>query len=463
MQKITIKNFGPIKDAEIEIKKVLVLIGEQASGKSTIAKLIYFFKSIGDIFYNNLRKADRDNYDVTQDLKKPIREEFYKFFGSTKHLPNFEIVYHCSDSRSVALNLAEDKSLLVNFSSNFFDRNFQRKINQTKQELNEINKKLNSVKDFTEHVIYEQKISLLKKMWSLIGELFENKHNSSLFVVAGRESTVSYGTTFETSFQNTLSDKENSDVKRTFKKAQTTNEYLMVDFLKRVDDLKRDFFNNEGTFDGLIFRYSEDFPHPKLLEIFNFKIEKILKGKYKIDSWGEKLILENEQYVYFQNASSGQQESLRILQDLFISFLRQEKFFKVVEEPESHLFPEAQKELVELLMFTANQFSENQLIITTHSPYILTAINNLLFYSRICKRNSDAISEIQEHFGIQDLENQKINILPDEFQAYSINTTQKICKSIFDKESGLICENFLDEITEQLNEDFNFLYELNVS
>ncbi|MBD2675649.1 AAA family ATPase, partial [Aphanizomenon flos-aquae FACHB-1416] len=46
MQKIIINNFGSIKYAEIEVKKILVLIGEQASGKSTIAKLIYFFKTI---------------------------------------------------------------------------------------------------------------------------------------------------------------------------------------------------------------------------------------------------------------------------------------------------------------------------------------------------------------------------------------------------------------------------------
>ena len=42
MQKIIINNFGAVKNAEIDIKKVLILIGEQASGKSTIAKLIYF-------------------------------------------------------------------------------------------------------------------------------------------------------------------------------------------------------------------------------------------------------------------------------------------------------------------------------------------------------------------------------------------------------------------------------------
>lgn len=42
MQRIVIQNFGPIKDATIEIPKFLLLIGEQASGKSTVAKLIYF-------------------------------------------------------------------------------------------------------------------------------------------------------------------------------------------------------------------------------------------------------------------------------------------------------------------------------------------------------------------------------------------------------------------------------------
>jgi predicted ATPase len=54
MQKIIIKNFGPIKYAEIEVKKILVLIGEQASGKSTIAKLIYFFKTIQEDLFSQI-------------------------------------------------------------------------------------------------------------------------------------------------------------------------------------------------------------------------------------------------------------------------------------------------------------------------------------------------------------------------------------------------------------------------
>ena len=46
MQKISVKQFMAIKEAEIEFNKALVLIGEQASGKSTLSKLIYFFKSL---------------------------------------------------------------------------------------------------------------------------------------------------------------------------------------------------------------------------------------------------------------------------------------------------------------------------------------------------------------------------------------------------------------------------------
>ena len=48
MQKIEIKNFGPIKELKLEIKDFMLFIGPQASGKSTIAKTIFFFKSLSD-------------------------------------------------------------------------------------------------------------------------------------------------------------------------------------------------------------------------------------------------------------------------------------------------------------------------------------------------------------------------------------------------------------------------------
>ena len=42
MQKICIINNGPVKDFEMEVEKFNLLIGEQATGKSTIAKSIFY-------------------------------------------------------------------------------------------------------------------------------------------------------------------------------------------------------------------------------------------------------------------------------------------------------------------------------------------------------------------------------------------------------------------------------------
>ena len=46
MDKITIRNFGPIKDINIELSKLMVFIGPQGSGKSTIAKLLTIFSDV---------------------------------------------------------------------------------------------------------------------------------------------------------------------------------------------------------------------------------------------------------------------------------------------------------------------------------------------------------------------------------------------------------------------------------
>ena len=47
MRKITIERFGPIKKIDVSLDKNLsVIIGQQASGKSTFAKTVYFCRSI---------------------------------------------------------------------------------------------------------------------------------------------------------------------------------------------------------------------------------------------------------------------------------------------------------------------------------------------------------------------------------------------------------------------------------
>ena len=42
-EKLIVKNFGPIKDAELDLKKVTVLIGEQASGEECFGEASWNF------------------------------------------------------------------------------------------------------------------------------------------------------------------------------------------------------------------------------------------------------------------------------------------------------------------------------------------------------------------------------------------------------------------------------------
>lgn len=45
--KIVIQNFGPVKEAQINLNKNFqIFIGVQASGKSTICKVVYFVQKI---------------------------------------------------------------------------------------------------------------------------------------------------------------------------------------------------------------------------------------------------------------------------------------------------------------------------------------------------------------------------------------------------------------------------------
>ena len=77
MQKIIIKNFRQISYAEIEIKDFLFLIGEQASGKSTIAKLIYFFKSLKQDYFNLLYETNkRSLVELQKKLISNIQNKF---------------------------------------------------------------------------------------------------------------------------------------------------------------------------------------------------------------------------------------------------------------------------------------------------------------------------------------------------------------------------------------------------
>lgn len=81
---------------EIDVKDILLFIGPQASGKSTISKTIYFFKSLKDDLIRYLIDLIEKN-DFEKPLgtfSKKIRAKFLNFFwGPTHHFGNMNLKY----------------------------------------------------------------------------------------------------------------------------------------------------------------------------------------------------------------------------------------------------------------------------------------------------------------------------------------------------------------------------------
>jgi predicted ATPase len=455
MQKIIINNFGAIKYAEIEVKKILVLIGEQASGKSTIAKLIYFFKTIQeDLFSQIYRDKQNQSLDINSDILPPIQQKFYNFFGPTNNLPDFEITFYYSFNENKFLKLSNDENKKMKISpiDTFINEKFTILASDIKFRLRQEYLNINKNRNIQPLIKEEEKIKYAQQLYDLLNDLFQNKQRDLLFIVAGRSATVAYPSLFDNL-------KQNIPIDNYERSSKTLDEMLLEKFIEKFVRVK-DIFRKFRNFEGLIESYSENNIKEKLYQVKN-KIDKILKGEYRIDDLGEKILFnkETEEYIYLSNTSSGQQESIRILQDIFLNILDNTKVLRILEEPEAHLFPLAQKQLIELLALMINQNNDNQLIITTHSPYVLTVFNNLLFANRVVEKNPSTESEVAQIIP------QDSWLSAKDFSAYSLGNQSvsedtNYCEPIFNQEKGTIQQNYLDTVSEILGGDFQALYSI---
>lgn len=442
MQKIHAQNFKAVKDMEIKLSNALLLIGEQAAGKSTIGKLIYFFKSLRQDFTDLIYGGIDEEESLEHAFRRKVWRKFYNYFGSTRHLhPKFQARYDYTSSAYVTLSLHPDRGLKIYFEPDFYQQLF---FNDTLKTLTrQIEQYANPANAYERRALQQANANLE----AYVGQLF-NDDRLLLFIPAGRNITVNYPEPFKlySNLQSDLAQQQSQE-------AQSVDLHLMLRFLEHTERMKQRF--QSGDFetllaDKLLLGNTLD---EEIFDLVQIRIEQILKGKYSYDQFGEKLYFEDEQfeekqYVWFRNASSGQQEAIRILQDIFLALLDGIDVFRVVEEPEAHLYPMAQKWLIELFAILLRE-SDSQIILTTHSPYVLSVMNNLLFAWRVAAGSRQKAAEIIP---------EACWLNPETTNVYFLKDGRAV--SILDKSTGLIGQNYLDDISEYLADDFEELYAL---
>ncbi|MDR1729922.1 MAG: ATP-binding protein [Prevotellaceae bacterium] len=135
---------------------------------------------------------------------------------------------------------------------------------------------------------------------------------------------------------------------------------------------------------------------------------------------------------------------------------QREKYFKtqfIIEEPEQNLFPETQRDLVYYLLEKLQSEKEHSLTITTHSPYILYALNNCMLGGLINKQIKD--KEIKHEFLSNKYLSNNSWIDPQLISMWEIKEGK--IRGIQDKD-GILSENYFDKkMTEITDEYFQML------
>ena len=123
----------------------------------------------------------------------------------------------------------------------------------------------------------------------------------------------------------------------------------------------------------------------------------------------------------------------------------------IIEEPEQNLFPSTQAQLITYLLNICNNHLEHSFTLTTHSPYILTQLNILLFAGLLRKKGK--AKQVLETL------DPTMEIAPKELNVCSVQEDGTII-DIIDAETNMISQNYLDSVSEELSIKFQQLYRL---
>lgn len=350
---LTIHNLGPIHDCCLPLDQFTVLVGPQSSGKSTIAKAVYFFRSVKqDILQIMMQggpaSASGNEYarwDVT--LKQRMREKFLQLFGTSWVMPS-----------DMSLNYVYGEKITIDVcltgETNYVDFRFSEQLQSYLQELEH-------------HSFTDMNLAQKEHETKELNKLFSDNYET-VFVPAGRNLI----TLLSTQLNYIFTSLEGSQLRNI--------DYITKRYTELILKLKPYFSTDIQTlWDN--FKHDPDNTHkkkrisPEINRLLD-AAKKVLQGSYRYVDGEERLYLDQKRYVKINLASSGQQEIVWVFNLLYYFLFEEKKIFLIIEEPESHLYPESQRLVAQVLSLFSS--CGNPTLVTTHSPYVLGTFNYLL-------------------------------------------------------------------------------------
>lgn len=421
MTRITIENFSCIKHATLETKEVNIIIGEQATGKSIISKLVYFFNDViekGVLRENEITPID--------EFHESIESLFRQWFpptawGEKRFAIGFEngpIGLHIERK---GLGKKNKSTVNVTLSAMLTE---VYKIHQN--ELKSIEDEINSKADFEDTII--RRFDMFDQVYKrtrarIVDSAAYPVPNWQLFIPAGRSFFTSLG------------------------KAITAFERSGM-----LDPVTLRFGEFFLTAKQRLDRSTFYFPAPKPNTEMKSVMELFFGGKIVSKKDDEYVETSDGRLIPLPFLSSGQQELLPLWLSIEQAYsFRNSNFNVYIEEPEAHIFPSTQSLLVESLIgYLSNSELNTRMLITTHSPYVLAKINNLI--------KADKVGSIKKKRSkVESVIGRKSWLKSETVTAHRIEDGRLI--NLID-EDGLIDSDFLDGISSEISEEYMKLVEI---
>lgn len=409
MSKIKIKYFGPIKkgclenNGWIEIKKTTIFIGNQGSGKSTVAKLISTFIWIE-------KALVRGDYNI-------------KWFKHKNRLKNRFLNYHRLENY-----LSSNNSLFENTEIEYIGDAYD--IKYKKGDL--FIKKISSSKYSLPQIMY-----------------VPAERNFIAYVKSPKELKLS-----SESLKEFLTEYDNA--KKTMKKEISlpiNNASAEYDKLNDIVNIKTSNYKVKLTeassgFQSLV-------PLFLVSEFLSKTVQKIGENNESMTTKEMNRFKEEIKNILSNNDLTEEQKRIAI--SVLSSRFNKTSFINIVEEPEQNLFPTSQWQLLKSLLEFNNSNDKNKLIITTHSPYIINFLS-ISIQADYLKNKIKSKEKLQEKLNaIIPLSS---TIQSKEVSIYQLDEKEGVIVKLENYEGIPSDSNYLNNSLKEANELFDKLLEI---